>query len=56
MTKQDIIDHIRRLNPTARAEFLLSFSEEDLLAYLHHLREVESERRHQPHREPAAAS
>ena len=45
MTKRDIIDSIRRHNPTAEADFLAGFDEDDLLAYLHQLREVETERR-----------
>ena len=51
MTKRDIIDQIRRQNPTARTEFLATFGEDDLLAYLHQLREVETERRRQAERE-----
>lgn len=45
MNKRDLIDHIHRLNPTADSDFLRSFSEDDLLAYLHQLQEVEAERR-----------
>lgn len=45
MTKQEIIDHIRRFNRTAEFEFLAGFSDEDLLAYLHQLQEVEHEHR-----------
>jgi len=47
MTKQDIIEDIRQRNHTAKDEFLTAFNEEDLLAYLHQLREVESEHRRQ---------
>ena len=54
MTKRDIIDQIRRQNPTARSEFLATFNEQDLLAYLHQLREVEAERRRQNEKELAA--
>lgn len=51
MTKRDIIDSIRRHNPTAGPDFLARFNEEDLLAYLHHLRDVESENRRRHSRE-----
>lgn len=44
MSKRDIIDRIRRLNPTANTEFLRPFAEEELLAYLHQLQEVEADR------------
>ncbi len=54
MSKRDIIDHIRRLNPTADAEFLRRFSEKDLLAYLHQLREVASDRGRRTHPAPVA--
>ena len=40
MTKQDIIADIRLRNRTASEEFLASFTEEDLLAYLSNLQEV----------------
>ena len=40
MTKQDIIADIRLRNHTASEEFLASFNEEDLLAYLSNLQEV----------------
>jgi hypothetical protein len=40
MTKQDIIADIRLRNHTASEEFLASFKEEDLLAYLSNLQEV----------------
>ena len=45
MRKTEMIDQIRRLNPSAQTEFLASFSEDDLLAYLHQLKEVERARR-----------
>jgi hypothetical protein len=45
MSKRDLIDRIRRHNPTAQPEFLASFDEKDLLAYLHQLQEVEREHR-----------
>ena len=38
-----MIDRIRRINPTAQPEFLASFDEEDLLAYLRQLTELERE-------------
>ena len=56
MSKQEIIDHIRRLNPTASAEFLADFDQEDLLAYLHQLRELEREGRPRTRAEPAPAA
>lgn len=40
MTKLEIIADIRSRNQTASEEFLSSFSEEDLLAYLSNLQEV----------------
>jgi hypothetical protein len=43
MTKQDIIDDIRRRNRSADSSFLSNFNEHELLAYLQHLREVEPE-------------
>lgn len=48
-----MIDQIRRLNPTAQPEFLARFSEEDLLAYLQQLRELERDRKRQDALEPA---
>lgn len=45
MNKQQIIDQIRRYNPTADVTFLSAFLEEELLAYLHQLSEIASERR-----------
>lgn len=56
MNKRDIIDRIRRLNPTARPEFLASFAVDDLLAYLHQLQELERDRRPLRLPEPALAS
>ena len=44
MTKREIIDRIRCLNSGAKTEFLASFEQEDLLAYLHQLQEVERDR------------
>lgn len=45
MSKRETIDRIRRLNPTAMPEFLATFQEMDLLAYLHQLQELDRERR-----------
>ncbi|GMU22737.1 MAG: hypothetical protein AMXMBFR13_28220 [Phycisphaerae bacterium] len=47
MSKREIIERIQRLNPTAQPEFLASFSDEDLLAYLQQLQEVAREK-HRP--------
>ncbi len=44
MTKREAIDLIRRINPTAQPDFLADFQQEDLLAYLHQLQEVERDR------------
>ncbi|HOW70732.1 MAG TPA: hypothetical protein PKY77_09035 [Phycisphaerae bacterium] len=44
MTKRELIDQIRMLNPTARSEFLADFEEQDLRAYLQQLRELARER------------
>ncbi|HOB74288.1 MAG TPA: hypothetical protein PKG54_07160 [Phycisphaerae bacterium] len=41
MSKPEIIDRIRKLNPSAQTEFLASFSDEDLLAYLRQLQELQ---------------
>jgi len=43
MSKRELIDCIREINKTARAEFLANFSEEDLNAYLEHLMELDLE-------------
>jgi hypothetical protein len=53
MTKRELIDHIQRLNPTAKPTFLADFEEEELLAYLHQLSELERERRE--HQSPEMA-
>ena len=45
MSKQEIIDRIRVINNTANNEFLTHFTEDQLLAYLHQLKELERERR-----------
>ncbi|HOA74919.1 MAG TPA: hypothetical protein PL151_03900 [Phycisphaerae bacterium] len=47
MSKRETIDRIRRLNPTAQPEFLATFDDADLLAYLHQLQELDRERREQ---------
>jgi len=53
MTKREIIDQIRQLNPTAQADFLASFSDEDLVAYLQQLRDLEREHQLHAAQEPA---
>ncbi len=45
MDKREMIEQIRRLNPTAQPDFLSKFTEVDLLAYLHQLQEVAREHR-----------
>jgi len=55
VSKHDIIDHIRRINTSAQEEFLTSFSDEDLLAYLHQLQELRREELHRRNGEPALA-
>lgn len=40
MSKKDLVETIRNLNPTAPEDFLSLFSEADLIAYLHQLQEV----------------
>jgi len=40
MSKRELIDRIRQLNPTARPDFLAEFTEDDLRAYLHQLTEL----------------
>ncbi|NLX22146.1 MAG: hypothetical protein GXY55_10855 [Phycisphaerae bacterium] len=47
MNKRELIDQINRLNHTAHPDFLATFSEEELVAYLQQLRELERERRRQ---------
>lgn len=37
MTKRELIDDIRRLNPTAKPDFLARFADEELSDYLDHL-------------------
>ena len=41
MSKRELIDYIREINKTAKAEFLAGFSIEDLSAYLEHLMDME---------------
>jgi hypothetical protein len=55
MTKRELIDQIQRFNPTAKPAFLADFEEEELMAYLHQLSEVERERREHQNLEPAFA-
>ena len=43
MNKRELIDYISELNKSAKPEFLATFSEEDLTAYLEHLMEVNLE-------------
>ena len=45
MKKRDLIDRIMRLNRSARAEFLATFSEEELRDYLRQLKELSLEQR-----------
>lgn len=40
MSKKDLVETIRKLNPTAPEDFLARFSEADLIAYLHQLQEA----------------
>ncbi len=41
MSKRQLIDDIRRLNPTAMPQFLAQFDEEALQQYLEHLQAAE---------------
>ena len=43
MSKRELIDCICEINKTAKPEFLASFSEEDLHAYLEHLMDLNLE-------------
>jgi hypothetical protein len=45
MSKRETIDRIRQFNPSAQADFLATFDQMDLLAYLHQLQELDRERR-----------
>ena len=56
MTKRELIDRIRRLNPTARPDFLADFSEDDLQDYLHQLLEIEREQHGRAEPELVASS
>jgi hypothetical protein len=42
MDKKELIECIREINRSAKPEFLASFSEEQLRAYLDHLMEVDA--------------
>ncbi|NLX14203.1 MAG: hypothetical protein GXY44_11195 [Phycisphaerales bacterium] len=44
MTKNELIEQIRSVNRSAQIEFLESFTQDELLAYLHQLKELERER------------
>jgi len=46
MTKREMINQIRQINRSADEDFLENFTEDDLLAYLHQLKELERDRRH----------
>jgi hypothetical protein len=41
MDKKELIDRICQINRTAKPEFLAKFSEQELTAYLEHLRELD---------------
>jgi hypothetical protein len=43
MSKRELIDRICEINKTARAEFLATFSEEELQNYFEHLRQLSLE-------------
>ena len=43
MSKRELIDCICEINKSAKPEFLASFSEEDLNAYLEHLMDLDLE-------------
>ncbi len=43
MSKRELIDCICEINKTARPEFLETFSEQELTAYLEHLMELDLE-------------
>jgi hypothetical protein len=43
MSKRELIDCICEINKSAKPEFLASFSEEDLNAYLEHLKDLDLE-------------
>jgi hypothetical protein len=41
MSKRELIDYICEINRSAKPEFLATFSEEELNAYLEHLMELD---------------
>ena len=43
MSKRELIDYICEINRSARTEFLATFSENDLSAYLEHLMALDLE-------------
>jgi hypothetical protein len=43
MDKRELIDYICKINRTAKPEFLATFSQEQLSAYLEHLMELDLE-------------
>lgn len=43
MDKTELIECIREINKTAKAEFLAKFSEQELNSYLEHLMELNPE-------------
>jgi len=43
MSKRELIDYICKINKTAKPEFLASFTEDELNAYLEHLMELDLE-------------
>ncbi len=43
MSKRELIDYIREINRSAKAEFLATFTAEDLTAYLEHLLDLDLE-------------
>ena len=43
MDKRELIDYICKINRTAKPEFLATFTEEQLNAYLEHLMELDLE-------------
>jgi hypothetical protein len=46
MSKRQLIDDIREMNPTATAPFLAQFDESALRQYLEHLKAAKSKRVH----------
>jgi hypothetical protein len=46
MSKRQLIDDIRQLNPTAQPQFLAQFEEDELQQYLDHLKDAISNRIH----------